>query len=178
MKYIALLRGINVGGNNKVEMKKLKGVFESLGFTHVSTYINSGNVIFETQRQDRINLIHEIEKELETRVGLPLRIVLRDEENIRMLCDRIPEAWKNDEEEKTDILFLWDEVDRKESVDELRLNPTVDVVRYFPGAIVWHIERKYYAKSGMNTFIGSHLYKNMTARNINTLRKLNTLLSG
>lgn len=178
MKYIALLRGINVGGNNKVEMKKLKVLFESLGFTNVSTYINSGNVILETERQDVDNLTQEIEKKLGEQLGLSLRIVLRDEESIRMLCAQIPATWKNDADEKTDILFLWKEVDKKESVDELKLNPEVDKVQYFKGAIVWHIERKYYAKSGMNTFIGSHLYKNMTARNINTLRKLNTLLSG
>jgi uncharacterized protein (DUF1697 family) len=48
MTYVALLRGINVGGNNKVEMKKLKTTFETLGFTSVVTYINSGNIIFNT----------------------------------------------------------------------------------------------------------------------------------
>lgn len=176
MKYIALLRGINVGGNNKVEMKKLKAHFESLGFTNVSTYINSGNVIFETERQDVDNLTQEIEKKLGEQLGLPLRIVLRDEENIRMLCAQIPATWKNDTDEKTDILFLWKEVDKKESVDELKLNPEVDKVRYFKGAIVWHIERKYYGKSGMNALIGTKIYKNMTARNVNTVRKLNALL--
>ncbi|TGN13385.1 DUF1697 domain-containing protein [Leptospira ilyithenensis] len=52
MKYIALLRGINVGGNRKVEMKKLRNLFESLGYINVSTYINSGNVIFESEYID------------------------------------------------------------------------------------------------------------------------------
>lgn len=45
-KYIALLRGINVGGNNKVSMKELKAIFEQNGFDDVATYINSGNMIF------------------------------------------------------------------------------------------------------------------------------------
>lgn len=49
--YVALLRGINVGGNNKIEMTKLKVLFESLGYTNVVTYINSGNVIFETRKK-------------------------------------------------------------------------------------------------------------------------------
>lgn len=176
MKYIALLRGINVGGKNKVEMKKLKTLFESLGFANVSTYINSGNVIFDTKRQDVENLIQEIEKGLNEKLRLPLRIVLRDEENIRMLCAQIPATWKNDTDEKTDSLFLWDEVDKETSINELRLNPEVDKVRYFKGAIVWHIERKYYGKSGMNALIGTKIYKNMTARNVNTVRKLNALL--
>lgn len=49
MIYIALLRGINVGGNNKIEMKKLKQTFEHAGMGHVTTYINSGNIIFSSQ---------------------------------------------------------------------------------------------------------------------------------
>ena len=48
MKFIALLRGINVGGNNKVSMSELKVIFEQAGMQNVSTYINSGNVIFES----------------------------------------------------------------------------------------------------------------------------------
>ena len=62
MKYIALLRGINVGGNNKVEMKKLKDVFEALGFKNVSTYINSGNVIFETNETEMVKIVEKIEQ--------------------------------------------------------------------------------------------------------------------
>lgn len=50
-KYVALLRGINVGGNNKVEMSKLKALFEKMGYTNVVTYINSGNVIFEAHSE-------------------------------------------------------------------------------------------------------------------------------
>jgi uncharacterized protein (DUF1697 family) len=61
-KYVALLRGINVGGNNRVEMTKLKKVFEELGFADVSTYINSGNVIFSSQRKDAEHFPGEIEK--------------------------------------------------------------------------------------------------------------------
>lgn len=52
-KYVALLRGINVGGNNKVAMPKLKECFESLGYRNVITYINSGNIIFETKKVDQ-----------------------------------------------------------------------------------------------------------------------------
>jgi uncharacterized protein (DUF1697 family) len=67
MKYIALLRGINVGGNHKVEMKNLKALFESLGFSDVSTYINSGNVIFESNEERSVvleKIITCFEKEL------------------------------------------------------------------------------------------------------------------
>ena len=58
MTYVALLRGINVGGNNKVEMARLKKVFESLGFINVRTYINSGNVIFDTDTTDIVHAVN------------------------------------------------------------------------------------------------------------------------
>ncbi|MFT3751872.1 MAG: DUF1697 domain-containing protein [Paludibacter sp.] len=62
MIYVALLRGINVGGNNKVEMKKLKSTFELLGFTNVVTYINSGNIVFEDISKEQVVIVNEIEK--------------------------------------------------------------------------------------------------------------------
>ena len=56
MKYVALLRGINVGGNNKVSMTELKTCLEEAGFENVSTYINSGNVLFESEANDAVKL--------------------------------------------------------------------------------------------------------------------------
>lgn len=175
-KYIALLRGINVGGNNKVEMPKLKSLFESLGFTNIITYINSGNVIFETDQKNTNKLILEIEKALTETFGFSLRIVLRDAENIQKLCKQIPSDWENNADQRTDVLFLWDEVDTKDSIDSITKNPEVDMLQYIIGAIVWNVKRSDYNKSGMRKFIGTKVYKNMTARNINTLRKINELM--
>ncbi|MDD2917353.1 MAG: DUF1697 domain-containing protein, partial [Candidatus Gracilibacteria bacterium] len=84
-QYVALLRGINVGGNNRVEMSRLREVFTSLGFKHVTTYINSGNIIFEALENDTRKMTERIEKSLTEAFGFSLRVVLRDAENIRML---------------------------------------------------------------------------------------------
>lgn len=172
-KYVALLRGINVGGNNKVEMSKLKKVFESLGFENVSTYINSGNVIFET---DKKNLEPLIEKVLKKTFGFSLRIVIRDAKNIEKLCKNIPKDWLNNTEQRTDVLFLWDKFNTKKSIDLINATE-VDTLKYIDGAIIWNVKRKDVGKSGMKKFIGTLIYKNMTARNINTVRKLNELLN-
>lgn len=173
IKYVALLRGINVGGNNKTEMSKLKKVFESLGFENVSTYINSGNVIFKTHKKDLEPLI---EKTLKKTFGFEIRIVIRDEKNIKKLCKAIPKDWLNDAEQRTDVLFLWNEFDSKKSLDLIKTTE-VDTLKYINGAIVWNVKRTDVSKSGMNKFIGTTIYKNMTARNINTVRKLNELLN-
>lgn len=173
MKYVALLRGINVGGNKKVPMVDLRDVFTDLGFRNVSTYINSGNVIFESAKKPNVA---NIEQALAQTFGFELRIVLRSKENILHLARGIPMSWHNNQDEKTDILFLWQDFDSKDSLDLVNATP-VDTLRYIDGAIVWHIKKKDYNKSGMNKFIGTPLYKNMTARNINTVRKLAELMA-
>jgi uncharacterized protein (DUF1697 family) len=175
-KFVALLRGINVGGNNKVEMPRLRKLFESLGLENVKTYINSGNVIFETNQKGIKSLKDQIEIELHKTFGLSLQIVIRSQKNIQMLCKRIPANWTNDATERTDVFFLWDEVDSIKSLRLINKNPLVDTLRYFPGAIVWNIKRRNVNKSGLRKFIGTKVYKHMTARNINTLRKLNELM--
>jgi uncharacterized protein (DUF1697 family) len=174
-KYIALLRGINVGGNNRVEMPKLKKTFESLGFQNVSTYINTGNVIFETDQTKRKILLEEIEEKLRNVFGFEIRAVLRDVENITKLVKKIPKNYSNDSLQKTDVLFLWGEFDNKKSLSLIKTS-SVDNLMYIDGAIVWKVDRKDYPKSGMHKFIGTTIYKNMTARNVNTVRKIYELL--
>jgi uncharacterized protein (DUF1697 family) len=174
--YLALLRGINVGGNAPVDMKQLKACFEALDFINVRTYINTGNVIFDSPMKNRTVLIESIETKLNESFGFKIPIVLRDKENLKTLCDTFPKTWINNDEYKTDILFLWDAYDTEDSINLITHNPKVDILIYVSGSIGWCIRRDHYRESGMSKFIGSPLYKNMTARNINTLRKLNALM--
>lgn len=175
-KYLALLRGINVGGKKKVEMPKLQQAFLSLNYQNVSTYINTGNVIFSTTGKDLDKIKTEIENKLAKTFGFSIKIVLRTADNIKKLSKNISVDWQNDATQKTDVLFLWPEFENKKSLDLLKINPAVDRLKYISGAIIWNINKKEYSKSGMNKFIGTVIYKNMTARNINTVRKLAELL--
>ncbi|KKT78163.1 MAG: hypothetical protein UW75_C0048G0005 [Parcubacteria group bacterium GW2011_GWF2_44_8] len=175
-KYVALLRGINVGGNNKVAMPKLKECFESLGYRNVITYINSGNIIFETKKVDQKKITKEIEAIIKTAFNLDIRVLLRDSVNIKKVCSLISSEWTNDKEQRCDVLFLWDEFANKKSVDLIEINPAVDTLKYIEGAVVWHFDKKYYTKSKMHKFIGTTIYKHMTARNINTVRKIASLM--
>src|SRR4029079_18329253 len=96
--YVALLRGVNVGGRGKVDMRHLKQQVESLGCTDVSTYINSGNVMFRDRRAAS-TLTRELEKLLGRRVSV------RSLGQVQALCERIPDDWGNDKEQKTDVGF-------------------------------------------------------------------------
>lgn len=74
--------------------------------------------------------------------------------------------------------FLWEGFDNKSSLKLLSPREGVDNVRYAHGAIIWHVERKLHGKSGMNKVIGTELYKNITVRNVNTVRKLVAMIDG
>lgn len=174
--YVALLRGINVGGNNKVSMSFLKKIFEGLAFSQVRTYINSGNVIFTTEKKNLEEIVRDIETTLHKKCKFPVRIVLREAKNIQKLCKEIPANWTNDKDQRTDILFLWDEFDKKATLDLIIKNPNVDTLLYSKGAVIWNMKRKDYKKSALRKFIGTPVYKNMTARNVNTVRKLAELM--
>ena len=171
MRYVALLRGINVGGNKKVDMKKLTKVFTEMGYTDVQTYINSGNVIFSSHKKD----FTKIEPTLKKAFGFAIEVVVRDASAIRALVKKIPKQWSNNTEQKTDIIFLWEGYTSKKTLSLIKQKP-VDTLMYIDGAIVWHVLRKDYTKSGMRDFIGTEVYKHMTARNVNTVRKINELL--
>jgi uncharacterized protein (DUF1697 family) len=176
MIYVALLRGINVGGNNKMEMSKLKTTFEKLGFTNVVTYINSGNIVFETLSEDRHVIGSEIEKSIKQDFQLDIKVLLRNLENIETICRELPPTWLKNEQMRTDVMFLWEKFDRPEIMEMLQINP-VDQVMYLSGAILWNVEGKNYSKSGMTKLIGTELYKNMTVRNVNTVRKLHQMMT-
>jgi uncharacterized protein (DUF1697 family) len=141
--YVALLRGANVGGRGKVDMRELRRQFEKLGCSDVSTYINSGNVIFR-DRRSASTLTHELEKVLGRRVAV------RSLAQMKALCGRIPGDWVNDKEQKTDVGFALDE----------------------PRELLWHALRKDLAPRE-----GPEWDVEVTARNVNTTRKLLELMN-
>lgn len=176
MIYVALLRGINVGGNNKVEMKRLKVVFEKLGHTNVLTYINSGNIIFHNESSDTKALHNTIEKALEKEFGFFIPVVIKTKPEIEAIDKALPSTWVNDTGTKTDVMFLWEEFNNKKVLAQLNIKPEIDNVRFVDGAILWMVKKKDVTKSGLLKIIGTDLYKKMTIRNANTLRKLLNLM--
>lgn len=173
-RYVALLRGINVGGNKKVPMAELKSFFEAIGYENVTTYINSGNVIFDTDHSDFTNLSDALSKHF----GFEIDLVIIEKSIILAIEDECPGDWTNDKDQKTDVLFLWEGYNSAKTLEELNLVPDIDTAFYTSGAIVWNIKREKQHKSRMQKgFVGSGIYKNMTARNINTVRKLAELVN-
>ncbi|MCE5206045.1 MAG: DUF1697 domain-containing protein [Porphyromonadaceae bacterium] len=176
MIYLALFRGINVGGHNIVEMRKLKTTFESLGFGHVSTFINSGNVVFEDSLKKEDELIQLIEEAVKKDFQLDVKVIVINSEKLNTICQELPATWVKNESMRTDVMFLWEKYDRPEVLKEMPIN-SVDNVKYVPGAVLWNVEGKNYSRSGMIKLVGTDLYRHMTIRNVNTVRKLHQIIS-
>lgn len=171
MKYVALLRGINAGKERRIEMKKLRSLFESLGFSNVSTYINSGNIIFESA-ESQIDISRKIELSLIKEHGFEIPTLVKTWEEIKKIADVIPSSWQNDSIQRSDVAFLFPEIDTDKTLDELPIKKEYLDIRYIKGAIYWNIQRKDYNKSHLNKIIGHKLYQLMTIRNVNTVRYL------
>lgn len=176
MIYVALLRGINVGGKNKVDMKELKAVFEDAGMTAVRTYINSGNVIFSSRARSATKLADGLEEAVAASLGVSIRVLVRNLESMRAVGAALPAEWVNDTTMRCDVMFLWAQVDRPSVLDELTIKSEIEDVRYVPGALLWRVDRDGVTRSGLAKLVGMPLYKQMTIRNCNTTRKLIELM--
>ncbi|WP_313804081.1 DUF1697 domain-containing protein [Cytobacillus sp.] len=176
MVYVALLRGINVGGKNKIDMKLLKQTFEQVGMNDVLTYINTGNIIFSYNGLTKTELSRILEEAIHGDFGLQIKVVVRSFNDVSGIINAIPDTWKNDKDMKSDVMFLWDEIDDESVLMNLVIKPDIDTVKYVPGAILWSVDKKNVTKSGMTKIIGSKLYKQVTVRNVNTARKIYTLM--
>ncbi|MFB5661303.1 DUF1697 domain-containing protein [Alteribacillus sp. HJP-4] len=176
MIYIALLRGINVGGKNKIDMKLLKHTFEKAGMNDVGTYINTGNIIFSYDGLSKTELSRILEEAIHSDFELHIHVVVRSIEDIRGVINAIPATWKNDKDMKSDVMFLWDEIDKESVLENLVIKPNIDTVKYVPGAILWSVDKKNVTKSGMSKIVGSKIYKQVTIRNVNTARRIYELM--
>lgn len=176
MIYAALLRGINVGGNNKINMKELKQVLEEAGMRSVKTYINSGNIAFADNRSKE-QVTEILEAAIFKHFGFHIKVLVYTSEEYNRIAEAVPEDWTNDDRLKSDVLFLWEEVDEESVLENLPLKPEIDRVTYVPGAVLWSVERDHVTRSGMAKIVGTKFYQRVTVRNVNTVRKIHALLT-
>ena len=175
MTYVAFLRGVNVGGKGIVSMAAVAEALVALGLTKVRTYINSGNVIFSTRPSDPEQLTTRIEEALHRHTGMAIKLLVIDQEALGKMVEAIPAHWVDDKTMRTYVLLLWKELDDRRILDRLPARPGVDELMYTPGAVVWRVDRESVGRSYMNKIVGTPLYKKITIRSANTIRRLNEL---
>ena len=174
MKYVAMLRGINVGKGARVPMKTLKDLLEGLGFSNVVTYLNSGNVVFDSALSTT-ELTQLIEGELERTFGEQIPTLVKTSAEMIQIDESIPSEWGNNAGEQTYVAYLFSDVDKPSLVSELPVKKQFMSIMYTPGAIVWNIKRENYNRSQITKIVGHSSYARMTTRNVNTARKLAAL---
>lgn len=156
-----------------MDMKELKQVFEQAGMVSAKTYINSGNIIFiDNSGQSKEALAVLLEGAIHDHFNLQIKVLLVSKDEFERIVNAIPDSWTNGEQLKSDVIFLWDEVDTGTIMEELPLKPEIDRVIYVPGAALWSVDRGNVTRSGMAKIIGTSLYKKIPIRNVNTVRKL------
>lgn len=173
-RYLVLLRGINVGGKNKVPMAELRELLEELGYADVSTYIASGNVLLSSDRP-RDEIRREIEAALPTRFRLAselISVLVLSHAALRAVVHRKPKGFgEQPAVYHSDAIFLID-IDAKTAMKVFDPRPDVDQV--WPGKGVIYSQRlsAERTKSRLNKIVGSPAYKSMTIRSWTTTQAL------
>jgi uncharacterized protein (DUF1697 family) len=177
-RYVALLRGINVGGKNAIPMPALKASFEDAGFRDVGTYIQSGNVVFTAPSSSQAQLTQRIERMLRRAFDhYAASVVLRSRSQIRAVVDRAPNGFGTEPSKyRYDVIFLKSPLTAKQVVPAVPTKEGVD--RIWPGTGVVYFARltARAAQSRLSRVVSMPIYQQMTIRNWNTTTKLLELL--
>jgi len=178
MKYLALLRGINVGGNNIIKKDELKACFEKAGFTNILTYIQSGNILFESNEKDINKITNQIEKELANKLKNKIPTLVLSEKNYRNAIKSAPENWGRKSDKRYNALFVINGQTPQELLSTLPEMKNKDEKLHAGIAVLfWETSKEHRTKSFYSTGLVKHpIYKKVTIRNSNTSFKLLELL--
>lgn len=170
MKYVAFLRGINVGGNSLIKMAELKIAVEKCGFERVRTFIQSGNVLFESSKSASA-VANVLEKELSREFDMDLKVVVRTKAEIERVLKEAPKSWKKDDVRKY-VAFVRAPKTAKEVVAEMQLREGIDTADIGKDVVYMTTKLSGIAKSGFSKLSRKKIYKEITIRNYTTVKKL------
>lgn len=174
--YISMLRGINVSGQKKVHMADLKNLYEALGFANVQTYVQSGNVVFDSPEVDTAKLTNSIEAQIEMIFGFSVPVLIRIADDLQRIIESHPFAQEDPARVLVTFLYeppedsKWDDLSHyKDKVDQFTLGEQ-EIFLYCPGG---------YGKTKLsNTFFERKLGVIATTRNWKSVNALYEMASG
>jgi uncharacterized protein (DUF1697 family) len=172
VRYVALLRGINVGGANLIRMPELSSCFERLGLLDVGTYIQSGNVLFSAPGP-RDALTRRMEAALRSTFGCPASVFLRTRSEMQAIVDRAPAGFGTESAKyKYDVIFLKTPLSAAVAIKSIQTREGVD--RAWPGRGALYVSRliRRASRSQLPRLVSLPIYQSMTIRNWNTTTKL------
>jgi uncharacterized protein (DUF1697 family) len=172
MKYVALLRGINVGGNHIIKMVDLKSCFEGQGLKEVATYIQSGNVVFSAPgRPDAI--AQRLEAAVESTFDCRTRVMLRSQPEMEAIVGRAPKGFGTQPAKyRYDVIFLNPPLTAEAALEEVLTRPGVDTARAGIGVLYFSRLIARTSQSQLARVVSLPIYKSMTIRNWRTTTTL------
>ncbi len=177
MRYLALLRGVNVGGNNIVKMTELRTCLECTGLEKVSTYIQSGNVLFESRLKHVAKLSLAIEQALSEKLLNAAQVVVVSQEQLENVVTKAPPAFgANPANYRYDVIFIKAPLCARELLPAIRLKEGVDEAFENNGVLYFKRLISRASESNLPKLITSPAYKSMTVRNWATTTKLYELM--
>lgn len=174
-RYIALLRGINISGKNKISMTELKSSFIELGYEDVRTYLNSGNVMFSIDERHENIIADEIKTMIKKQFDLDIPVFVILQKDLVDLLSKAPEWWGTDDKEIYDNLIFVLPSSTAEGIAEKIGEPTRELEKIFiyRNAIFWSFDKKKYAKANWWKKTASvGIGEMITIRTVNTLKKI------
>ena len=175
-RYVALLRGINVGGGNVIRMADLRPAFEALGYRDVATYIQSGNVLFRARPTNPARMAAQIETALSAEFGYRASVVLRSRAQMRIVVERAPEGFGADALYRYDVLYLKEPLLAPEVLTSIRTRDGVDDAHAGDGVIYFSRLTRRASQSYLPRLVSMPVYQQITIRNWNTTTRLLQLL--
>jgi len=173
--YLALLRGINVGGKNVIKMDFLKEIFEKMGFYDVKTYIQSGNVLFKDIELEKVKLAKKIEEALFKNTNYEIMVLVITLSDFEKIIKDIPEEFGNNIKKYAyDVLFLMDTLKPKEIMNKIKMVEGEDKI--------YEGKKALYVKRFSGKLTGSYIVKvlkispNITVRNLKVTKELYELM--
>ena len=176
-RYALLVRGINVGGKNKVVMAQLRQELTGLGLENVETYINSGNIFFDTS-MPRTQLVERIQDFFKEHYPFIQHFSLLSQEDYEEELRTLPEWWFQEMTRK-DILFYTEGLDTKQTIAKVEsLELKDEVVHFGRLGIFWgkFSEESYYATAYHKYLLKMPFYRQITIRNAKTFDKIGQML--
>ena len=172
LKYVAFLRAINVGGKNLVRMADVRACLEELGLEGVRTYIQSGNILFESDLAGVGRLTSKIEQAYSATFHHNAPVFLRSETQLRRIVTQAPKAWKNGDQLRKNVAFLRRPLTAAQVLGHFQPRPGVDSAQAGDDVVYMSTLISRRSQSGFPKIVGTPIYRDMTIRNFSTCQNI------
>jgi uncharacterized protein (DUF1697 family) len=176
-RYVALLRGINVGGKNIIRMAELRDCLTQAGFADVRTYIQSGNVLFDGSGTTT-ELVQRLQNALAAGLSYEAPIALRSRRQLENVIRRAPAGFGEAPNTcRYDVIYLPPDLSAAKALAQVPRHPEIDTAEAGPGVLYFSRPIAGLSKSRLRQLSALPVYQRMTVRNWNTTMKLRALLA-